>query len=344
MSGCPGPIGASVLTYSTIYSVTASLKALLNEIIDYAGMYPPASLSLDDAASKFAQHRRSAHSWMLARFIVPTARLADLPERSTLLAAPEPLHLALLATGGATADAFLQSLADDLSKVRTFLDEHGSHATIDQFEARLPAELLETDAIHVGRFLRQVTQSLKSAGLASTNIFVEIPANDFLHQTVPLVAGAAAQVNRERESSTDGRSGLKIRTGGTEPSSIPPVEQVALFIAECLRMEAPFKATAGLHHPFRRYDDNLGSLMHGFINVFGAASLASMHELDEGRIAEILMDDDPSHFQFSQDAFSWQELSVPLAVIERVRTSSALSFGSCSFDEPVEDLEALGLI
>ena len=74
--------------------IPASLKALLSNLIDYAGLYPPAALPLPDVSEKYAAYRASPHSWMLNRVVLPAAKLAEAPVgegwRITLLVDSEP--------------------------------------------------------------------------------------------------------------------------------------------------------------------------------------------------------------------------------------------------------------
>ena len=55
-----------------------SARALLAGLVDYAGLFPPAALSMDDAVAEYARWRRSPEAWMLGRFVLPAARLAEL--------------------------------------------------------------------------------------------------------------------------------------------------------------------------------------------------------------------------------------------------------------------------
>jgi len=55
-------------------------------LVDYAGLFPPAALSMPDAVAAFTAHQRHPHAWMLGRFIVPTSRLHEL--ESAIAAAP----------------------------------------------------------------------------------------------------------------------------------------------------------------------------------------------------------------------------------------------------------------
>ena len=54
-----------------------SLRALLEEVIDYAGLFPPSQLSMQEAVVNYAAYRSGELGWMLGRFVVPTARLDE---------------------------------------------------------------------------------------------------------------------------------------------------------------------------------------------------------------------------------------------------------------------------
>ncbi len=136
----------------------------------------------------------------------------------------------------------------------------------------------------------------------------------------------------------------KIRTGGIAPDAIPSIESVASFITGCAEGRLSFKATAGLHHPIRSmhrlsYEpDACSAMMHGFVNVFLAAAFA-WHGNRE--IQSILAETDASAFRFD-DRAHWRDLSLSSEEIADSRRKFAHSFGSCSFEEPIEDLQVLG--
>jgi hypothetical protein len=85
-------------------------------------------------------------------------------------------------------------------------------------------------------------------------------------------------------------------------------------------------------------------MMHGFLNVFGAGILAHAHTLDEKFVHKILEAESARGFSFEGPSFACKGISVDHAQIEDARRSAVTSFGSCSFDEPREDLRALGLL
>jgi hypothetical protein len=139
-------------------------------------------------------------------------------------------------------------------------------------------------------------------------------------------------------------AGLKLRCGGPQASDIPSSAEVALVICECHDRGVFWKATAGLHHPFRHIDPAWRKPVHGFLNLIFAAVLANVHHLDERQTQAVVDEDDPGQFRFSDDALTWRERSVTTEQIAAARERSFRSFGSCSFDEPCDDLRELALI
>ncbi|HLW76336.1 MAG TPA: hypothetical protein VKS01_05110 [Bryobacteraceae bacterium] len=70
----------------------------LQSIVDYAGLFPPAALPLAEAVANYARYRKSPESWMLAKFVVPIARAAEVDPS---------FPLSVLSSGDFTADARL---------------------------------------------------------------------------------------------------------------------------------------------------------------------------------------------------------------------------------------------
>ncbi len=118
----------------------------------------------------------------------------------------------------------------------------------------------------------------------------------------------------------------KVRCGG---SVLPSVPALAEFVQACRRLEVAFKATAGLHHPLRHGDE------HGFLNLLAAAVF--------GDEEEALGDEDPGSFEVSSDSFRWRGRTAGAYEIARAR-ELFVSFGSCSAQEPIAGLLALGML
>jgi hypothetical protein len=118
---------------------------------------------------------------------------------------------------------------------------------------------------------------------------------------------------------------LKVRCGPTAPS----VDSLAAAIRACKVHSLPFKATAGLHHAVRREGQ------HGFVNLLAATIFGD----EEAALAE----EDVEAIRTDGDVFRWRDRTASVAEVERAR-GLFVAFGSCSFDEPVDDLRALGLL
>jgi hypothetical protein len=128
----------------------------------------------------------------------------------------------------------------------------------------------------------------------------------------------------------------KVRTGGLSADATPAPETLAAFLCGAAARRLPFKATAGLHHPIR-------STMHGFLNVFVAATFAWLG-MDEATVTQLLNETDPQAFKFLDDGLRWREWRASTAEVAEARRDFAHSFGSCSFEEPLDDLRTLGLV
>jgi hypothetical protein len=118
----------------------------------------------------------------------------------------------------------------------------------------------------------------------------------------------------------------KVRCGGPV---LPSVPALAEFVEACRRLEVPFKATAGLHHPLRHGDE------HGFLNLLAASAF--------GDEEEALADEDPSSFEISSESFRWRDRAAEPHELSRAR-KLFVSFGSCSAQEPIDGLLALGML
>jgi len=137
------------------------------------------------------------------------------------------------------------------------------------------------------------------------------------------------------------RAGFKLRCGGVQASAFPTAGQIAFVIRNAVMNNVPLKATAGLHHPFPRFDAGVQATMHGFINVFGAGVLGHTRRLEPSFLVRMLGDENPIDFVFDATGFRYGPRHAATAEIAEARRDAVLSFGSCSFDEPRDDLRAL---
>jgi hypothetical protein len=293
------------------------LTTLLTGLVDYAGLFPPAALDMPDAVREYAGYRRGTHAWMLGRFVLPVARLGEFAQVADPLLPRDPKAawpLAVLAS----ADP-----AETVKLVGEFNCRHAAAgagaAVVDTLElkASTPAEI----AMVVPKLPTWLVP------------YVEIP----LAEPMPFLEMLARHGAR-----------AKARTGGIAASAFPSAAEVARFIVACTKAGVPFKATAGLHHPLRgefrlTYEPGSPSgTMFGFLNVFLAAGLARVGA-DERQVAALLEERDPAAITYAVDGVRWRHHLLSADVLRATR-EAAISFGSCSFREPVDDLTALGLL
>jgi hypothetical protein len=325
--------------------MSASLRALLAGIVDYAGLFPPATLPLDQALHNFAQYRQGADQWMLGRFIVPATRLTELTAFDTLFHDQPPFLFCVLGHGGKTSDEFLKSLDTDLTQIAHFRDRHPGRVEVDVLEIKLPEEMVRP-VNHQAAIdaLVRASELIERHGPPELTPYFEIAFG--ADWRVALVAALAllqkvqeVVFNRLKRCRPPG---FKLRCGGLEPTAFPTPHQVAAAITGCRDHGVALKATAGLHHPLRRFDPALPTHMHGFVNVFGGAVLTAVHRFDERLLEMILADEEAGHFVFSDEGFCWGKLWASVERIRAARQQFAIGFGSCSFEEPREDLRALG--
>jgi len=148
----------------------------------------------------------------------------------------------------------------------------------------------------------------------------------------------------------DARQRAKIRTGGVTPGAFPPSTDVIRFVRTCLAANVPFKATAGLHHPIRcfrplTYENNSPKgTMHGFLNLFVMTGFAR-EGYRPSLLDDVMEDEFDEVFKFENQSVTWRrEYSLTARQIEALREKGIHSFGSCSFDEPIADLQKLGIL
>lgn len=284
-----------------------AIRTLLAGLIDYAGLFPPAALPMKLAAANYSAYRAGPDAWALGRFVVPTGRLDELGGAADAHLGGEPWRLSVLAEAG------------DAATIRAFNARHRGRLLVDAVECKASST-------------EDIAALAPLADVAA--IFVEIPVRD---DPDTLVSAIGAHGWR-----------AKIRTGGVTPDAFPSPRDVARFLAACARHDVMFKATAGLHHPLRgEYAltyaaDAPRHGMFGFLNVFLAAAHAR-RGMTADTLVQLLDEHDPRAVAGTADGVTWRGHALGEAALAEDRRRFALSFGSCSFREPLDDLSALGL-
>jgi len=292
--------------------MSASLRALMRGLFDYAGLFPPAGLGMADAVANYSTYRTGRYAWMLGRFVLPAARLAEF----------ETAVGAVREDGAATwklAVLLSDDAAGDYAALQAF-NRRARQAVADTVEGRA------TDVNGVSRLAGS-----RPPGLV---LYVELPPGDY-SPSLEVVAARDARA--------------KIRAGGTTAEAFPSAGALLDFMSSCIEAKVAWKATAGLHHAIGAsyrlsYEPGAASApMFGFLNLAMAAAL--LHAGTERTVAQgALLERDASCFSFDKHGAAWQNNRISVAQLEAAHTHGLVAIGSCSFDEPTAELATLGLV
>lgn len=310
-----------------------SLYPFLNQLIDYAGMFPPTSFTLEEAILNYASYQTGKDSWMLGPFIVHASRLDEMDPYITLFSNERPLTISAVGTKSSNPIEYHKGLLADLKKIDLFRERHGQVVHITTLEISLPPTIPDVNLLNItsNETVKRVLQT-----------YCEFPAplNAEWEETLRKSLDVIAAHNSESPVTL----GFKLRTGGVTADNFPTPRQVAVAIKGCCERNLAMKFTAGLHHPIRMYREEIGAIMHGFINVFVAGMLTHLHHLDLPTIENILADEEVSNFTFDPHEISWRGLKMTSSEIKSLRDSALRSYGCCSFNEPREDMKALDIL
>jgi len=280
-----------------------AIEAFLDGLIDYAGLYPPAGLDMHSAVEKYQSGQRGKQGRALGRFVVDLNRIEEF--RSVAGASADEMRLSLIV-----------SRAADGARVAALLDA-GLHIEAVEFKAGRVEE--------VATYRKHVPSGVTT--------YIEVPVDGDAFEFIDAIAGSG---NR-----------IKLRMGGLVAAAFPEANLVAKVLNEALRRRLLLKATAGLHHPIRSrhpftYENGSSSgMMHGFVNLFCAAALVYFG--GTARDAERILNEEKANaWEVCDDAIAWGAMRWSTAQIREVRQDFMIGIGSCSFEEPMRDLEALG--
>ncbi len=291
------------------------MEPVFEGLVEYAGLFPPASRTMVGAVTEYAEHRDGPDRAALGRFVVATSRLEELAQEVSAL--PQP---PTAASPWSLAIVLGTNVRDDLARVEAFAaDPRHMGLVVDAFELKVanPGEVA---------ILAEVLP-------AEHAVFYEVPLTDGVADIVAAIAEVGGYA--------------KMRTGGVTPEAFPESEALTRFLLAVVRHQVPFKATAGLHHPFRgsfplTYEpDATSHVMHGFINLLLAT--AELVGGGDGETAQAILEEaDPAAFTPATDGWRWRDRHYSSAMLGTVRARHFLNFGSCSFREPIESLHARG--
>jgi hypothetical protein len=292
-----------------------ALRALLAGVIDYAGLFPPARLDMAAAVGNYRSYRARDDAWMLGRFVIPVARLEEFDRTLRALGEDDRPEWRLSAILSADYER-------DIATARAFNVARAGRASVDSFEVPIASE-----------------QELRRVAAASADASVALFAEVAIEPDPVAMLGAIK------------RAGIaaKVRTGGVTPDAFPSAESVARFLRRGVETGVRIKATAGLHHPLSgeypvTYDAGAPvGRMYGYLNVFLAAGFMK-EGMRDGDAIRLLGERSANAFTVTSGAIAWGDYRLSAVQLRRMRSELAVSFGSCSFREPADELRALTIL
>lgn len=295
---------------------TRPIARLMTHLIDYAGLFPPAALRMTSALNNYATYSLGENAWALRHFIVNASRLdefeSDVREYLPALSNEHPWQLSALCG---------PALEDDFRAIEAFNERHSAIQVA-------AVEIKVSRADDVAPCASGVPKGLQS--------WFEFPLSADPIPFVHALASAGARA--------------KVRTGGTAANVFPSTQDVCAFLVACCRYNVPFKATAGLHHPFcgtyrlsYEKSDARTTVMYGFLNLFLGATFLYAGIRPE-LLPDLLGEGSPDAFTFDENGVSWRHHWASNDQIDEARACFAIAFGSCSFDEPLRALRHLNLL
>ncbi|SVC67426.1 uncharacterized protein METZ01_LOCUS320280, partial [marine metagenome] len=195
-----------------------SLRAFMKGLIDYAGLFPPAKLPLDEAIDDYVMHLKGENSWMLGRFIIPLSKLNQLDRFVPLFDEIGALELAVLGNWGNSDDEYLSNISNDMAQISDYRNKHSGKVRIGVYECKLPSNSPSKET------MKKATDLLNQNKLSHYHEFPELPDVGINYSTdedesswdeeiLPVVSMIA-----ELEG-----AGIKLRCGGIVKEAFPTV-------------------------------------------------------------------------------------------------------------------------
>lgn len=294
--------------------MNAALRALTDGLFDFAGLFPPARLSVPEALRLYREMEDDpAAVHLVDRFVCPAHLIGEAADAWERIDPEETLRLTVI---GTVDEGPKTDFKRDVETIARFASD--DRIAVEAYERPYTLELSPPSV------LRQLPEA---------EVFFEVPiGGDVMRAAMDVLVNAGA--------------GAKVRTGGLRAGAFPSTHDLADFLAEAVDLALEFKATAGLHHPVRAAHptDGPGSetaVMHGFLNVVMATALLDHADYTREEARRVLEQVAP--FEFVGDTGGNGDIALTADQFDATRELFR-SIGSCSIEDPIAGMRAAGLL
>jgi len=281
----------------------SALETLLAGLFDYAGLYPPAGLSLHSAANNYLEYIRGEHRRALGRFIINLDRLEEF--RSVAGDSIANFRLSVIAGEDADLNSVVSQIGFGL-RVEAVEIKCSDPQAIESNTKKIPPGCEVYFEVPITWRSKTVLEAIGAAGAR-----LKIRMGGVTREAIP----AATEVAEILKALSDSHLPFKATAGLHHPlRSIQPLT----YEPQCPT-----------------------GVMHGFVNLTAAAALLYFDgTVDEA--TRLLTEEDATAWCLSDDSLRWRDHMWTTEQLATVRQKFFMSIGSCSFVEPVQDLKSLG--
>jgi len=247
----------------------SAIGTLLEGLIDYAGLSPPAQLDVRTAVRNYLAYRNGEHAAALGRFVVDLDHVPDLREIAGDLS--REIRLSAIALPTTERDSLSQLVDDGLQ--------------IEAMEIKVESA---AEIVHANGWFPP-----------SVMIFFEIPVNAH----VPELIDAISKVGARAKLRMGGIVAEAFPTAQQIARSLKALADRSIAFKATAGLHHPIRSS----HPFNGTPNSDAGKMHGFINLCCAAAL--LHFGGELHDAEILLQEEgPAAWQVTSETISWRTI------------------------------------
>lgn len=295
--------------------MSESLRRLLQGAFDYAGLLPPTSLGLGQGCDQLIRLRSGPDSWLANRFCCPIedldALLAILKSRREEIEVQGPWRIAVQGSA-------LEAFKHDLWAIEKFEKASEPLAEVESYEVRIEGR---TD-------IENGLKHLANAGFEDS--FVDVSWGEGAADLLLMIAQA-------------GSVGARVRLAGSDASPAPTAGDLAAVLQDCVNLDVAIKLVDAYGTPVRSLDASTAMPRHGFLNAMVGICLAAVHDLSRREIEQVLEEDDPEAFWFSNGGLGWRDWEASNDEVDAMR-GLASSVGTGSIELAASNLRARGFL
>ncbi len=337
----------------------ASVKTLLSSIVDYAGLFPPAKLGMKEAIANYARYQIAYQNWMLGHFVLPASRLKEFEELLPQFSREDRKMRQWSVSAIVSGDWKLE-----IEKVQSFNGRDKIAIAALEFPPLPPTEIaavLSHLPAGVDVFFEiPLSANLEAylAVLQGTTVSAKVRTGGLSADAFPntdqlcrfMFACAKAQVPFKATAGLHHPLPAKHPLTSEPDSNTVRLEELSVETSRGSRGGRGGRGSRGAGEERISADlnsiesDSLSTEMHGFLNVAISAALVYWQKVTPEEALAVLQESSIKGFQFKADSIVWKDRQLSISEIEKARQHFFRSFGSCSFQEPIDDLKALNLV